>query len=63
MGFVVGNRGTILCSTNQGVDWISRNSGTANNLNGVSFYDSIALAVGDSGLILRSTDMDLPGHQ
>jgi photosystem II stability/assembly factor-like uncharacterized protein len=37
--------------------WSAANSGTTNNLNGVYLLDSgIALAVGDAGTILKSTD-------
>jgi photosystem II stability/assembly factor-like uncharacterized protein len=56
-GFVVGDTGTILKSTDAGATWSSVASGTTNILYGVCFFDANqGVAVGDQGLILRTTD-------
>ncbi len=53
--WAVGNNGTILRSTNGGVNWNIQASGTTNNLNYILFRgDSIGYIVGNSGTILRS---------
>jgi photosystem II stability/assembly factor-like uncharacterized protein len=53
--FAVGDRGTILVSTD-GIIWDSKNSGTTRNLNSITWYAKIdsLIAVGDSGTILTS---------
>jgi photosystem II stability/assembly factor-like uncharacterized protein len=56
-GFVVGDMGTILKSTDAGATWASLTSGTTTTLHGVYFFGpDQGVAVGDSGLILRTTD-------
>ena len=56
-GFVVGDVGTILKSTDAGATWTPLTSGTSNTLHGVYFLDpNQGVAVGDSGTILRTTD-------
>src|SRR6266576_5057128 len=56
-GFVVGDAGTILKTTDAGATWAPLTSGTTNALYGVYFFDtSHGVAVGDQGLILRTTD-------
>jgi photosystem II stability/assembly factor-like uncharacterized protein len=56
-GFVVGDMGIILKSTDAGATWTPRTSGTSNTLHGVYFLDpNEGVAVGDSGAILRTTD-------
>jgi photosystem II stability/assembly factor-like uncharacterized protein len=56
-GFVVGDTGTILESTDAGATWTPLTSGTSNTLHGVYFLDpNDGVAVGDSGTILRTTD-------
>ena len=56
-GFVVGDTGTILKSTDAGATWTPLTSGTSNTLHGVYFLDpNEGVAVGDSGTILRTTD-------
>ena len=56
-GFVVGDTGTILKSTDDGATWSPLTSGTSNTLHGVYFLDpNQGVAVGDSGTILRTTD-------
>ena len=56
-GFVVGDTGTILKSTDAGATWTPLTSGTSATLHGVYFLDlNEGVAVGDSGTILRTTD-------
>lgn len=54
---VVGDNGTIIHSGNSGANWTARTSGTTKQLNGVFFTDmNTGIAVGNDGLILRTTD-------
>ena len=56
-GFVVGDTGTILKSTDAGATWAPLASGTSTTLHGIYFLDpNDGIAVGDGGLILRTTD-------
>src|SRR5205809_2600202 len=56
-GFVVGDTGTILKSTDAGATWAPLASGTSTTLHGIYFLDpNEGVAVGDSGTILRTTD-------
>ncbi|MDI6767424.1 MAG: YCF48-related protein [Bacteroidota bacterium] len=56
-GTVVGDSGTILRTTNGGINWIPQNSGTFQNLRSTAFYDyNNGIIVGDSGYILKTTD-------
>jgi photosystem II stability/assembly factor-like uncharacterized protein len=56
-GFVVGDTGTILKSTDAGATWTPLTSGTSTTLHGIYFLDpNEGVAVGDSGIILRTTD-------
>src|SRR6266487_3966289 len=56
-GFVVGDAGTILKTTDAGATWAPLTSGTTTTLHGVYFFDSDdGVAVGEQGLILRTTD-------
>jgi photosystem II stability/assembly factor-like uncharacterized protein len=56
-GFVVGDTGAILKSTDAGATWTPLTSGTSNTLHGVYFLDpNEGVAVGDSGTILHTTD-------
>jgi photosystem II stability/assembly factor-like uncharacterized protein len=56
-GFVVGDTGTILKSTDAGTTWIPLTSGTSTTLHGIYFFDpDQGVAVGDDGTILRTTD-------
>ena len=50
----VGFSGTILTSSD-GITWTSRNSGTSNDINNVTYKDAF-VAVGDNGTLLVSTD-------
>ena len=56
-GNAVGDNGTIIRTTNGGLNWISQNSGTLNSLWGVSFTDAnYGTAVGDWSTIIRTTN-------
>jgi photosystem II stability/assembly factor-like uncharacterized protein len=56
-GFIVGDTGTILKTTDAGATWASLISGTTMTLHDVYCFDpNDAVAVGDQGLILRTTD-------
>jgi photosystem II stability/assembly factor-like uncharacterized protein len=56
-GYVVGDNGTILKTTNGGAEWVAQTSGTTARLNGVYAVTAlVAYAVGDGGTILRTTD-------
>lgn len=56
-GFVVGDAGTILKTTDAGMTWSPLASGTTNALHDVYFFDATqGVAVGEQGLILRTTD-------
>lgn len=53
---VVGSNGIIIKTTDNGLNWVSKNSSTLNNLNAVSFRDSInGIAVGNR-VICRTSD-------
>jgi hypothetical protein len=52
----VGQRGTILTSTN-GEDWSARTSGTTRWLNGIARLNSRWLVVGNQGTVLTSTNL------
>src|SRR6516162_10240574 len=57
IGFVVGDAGTILKTTDAGMTWSPLTSGTTNGLYDVYFFDATqGVAVGEQGLILRTTD-------
>jgi photosystem II stability/assembly factor-like uncharacterized protein len=57
VGFVVGDAGTILKTTDAGTTWAPLTSGTTNALYEVYFFDATqGVAVGEQGLILRTTD-------
>jgi photosystem II stability/assembly factor-like uncharacterized protein len=56
-GFVVGNSGLILNTTNSFSTWTFMNSGTTNDLYSIFFTDSVnGCAVGAAGTILKTTD-------
>jgi photosystem II stability/assembly factor-like uncharacterized protein len=56
-GWVVGDRGTILTTSNGGKTWRAQTSGTTSWLRGVDFVDaSHGWAVGDNGTILATSD-------
>lgn len=57
VGFVVGDAGTILKTTDAGATWAPLTSGTTQSLRDLYFFsDNEGVAVGDNGLILRTTD-------
>ena len=57
VGFVVGDAGTIVKTTNAGMTWSPLTSGTTNALYDVYFFDGTqGVAVGEQGLIRRTTD-------
>jgi photosystem II stability/assembly factor-like uncharacterized protein len=57
VGFVVGDAGTIVKTTDAGMTWSPLTSGTTNGLHDVYFFDATqGVAVGELGLILRTTD-------
>jgi photosystem II stability/assembly factor-like uncharacterized protein len=57
IGFVVGDVGTIVKTTDAGMTWSPLTSGTTNALHDVYFFDATqGVAVGEQGLILRTTD-------
>ncbi|MBI5219364.1 MAG: gliding motility-associated C-terminal domain-containing protein [Bacteroidia bacterium] len=56
-GYVVGNSGTILKTTNAGTDWTTQSSGTTNQLFSVYFPDAnTGYAVGNGGTIHKTTN-------
>jgi len=56
-GFIVGEAGTILKTTDAGMTWSPLASGTTTILHDVYFFDATqGVAVGEQGLILRTTD-------
>jgi photosystem II stability/assembly factor-like uncharacterized protein len=56
-GFVVGDTGTILKTTDLGATWAPLTSGTTRTLHDVYLFDpNQGVTVGDRGLILRTTD-------
>src|SRR5690242_1118426 len=57
VGFVVGDAGTILTTSDGGATWSAVTSGITNTLRDVYFLDDAqGVAVGDQGRILRTTD-------
>ncbi|MCB0156453.1 MAG: T9SS type A sorting domain-containing protein [Anaerolineae bacterium] len=56
-GWVVGNAGTILYTSNQGNLWTHQNGNTSRNLSGIDFVtDLVGWAVGDNGTIIMTTN-------
>src|SRR5207249_7061142 len=62
IGFAVGGAGRILRTNDSGVTWNEQTSGTSANLNDVSFASDglTGIAVGESGIILRTTNGGKP---
>lgn len=52
---VVGSNGTILTSAT-GIGWAHQQSGSIQNLNGITWSNNAIIAVGDNGTILKSVD-------
>lgn len=60
-GWVVGSDGTILHTTDGGLNWTAQTSGTSNWLYDICYDGGITMwAVGESGIILKYTDPSLP---
>ena len=56
-GWVVGEYGTIMKSTNKGINWTKQISTTTNNLYSIYIIDELkSLIVGDNGTILSTTN-------
>ena len=56
-GFVSGNSGLVLRTTNSGNDWEFLTTQISNDLNDIFFFNSLeGLAIGDAGSIIRTTD-------
>ena len=63
VGFVVGDAGRIVKTTDAGMTWSPLTSGTTNALHDVYFFDATqGVAVGEQGLILRTTDGGAAGR-
>jgi hypothetical protein len=55
-GFVVAGNGGSINTASDGVTWKQRTSGTALNLNGLTFGNGLVVVVGQSGVVLTSPD-------
>lgn len=56
-GFIVGDNGTLLKTTNSGVEWVIKNSGTTRALHKIIFINSeVGIIVGEFGTVLRSVN-------
>lgn len=56
-GWIAGSNGTLLKSTNYGLNWNPVQSGVSNDLNSIFFINSLnGIAVGSNGIILRTTN-------
>jgi photosystem II stability/assembly factor-like uncharacterized protein len=55
-GITVGTRGEIYKTSDGGSSWNEITYGNLNNLNSISFTNSTGCAVGDSGVVLRTTN-------
>ena len=56
-GWIAGNSGTILKTTNGGTNWTTQTSGTLVNLNSISFTNTgIGWVCGDAGTVKKSVD-------
>jgi len=55
--FAIGSGGSVLKTSDGGINWVVQQSGTVNALNAISVSDEdTGTAVGDSGTILRTAD-------
>lgn len=59
IGLIVGDRGTILRTTNSGLSWNLISSNSTKKINNLFVHSANVYASGDSGLLLRSTNMGL----
>lgn len=56
-GWICGDAGTLLRTTNGGQNWVQVNV-TVNDLNSIAFFDdNTGIAAGDNGTIIRTTNM------
>ncbi len=56
-GWAIGDSGTIIKTTNGGIDWFTQESNTVYSLRGVNFIDvNSGWAVGENGTILKTSD-------
>jgi photosystem II stability/assembly factor-like uncharacterized protein len=56
-GYIAGNKGIIIKTTDGGSNWISLNSNTTGDLYSVHFFDANSgIVTGDDGLILKTTN-------
>ena len=60
-GTAAGANGAIIHTVNGGINWEPQISGVSANLNAVSLSDSIGIAVGDSGTIVRTFNPYITG--
>ena len=61
VGYAVGSQGTIVKTYDAGINWLPQQSGTILKLNKVHFIDlDFGFAVGDGGIILRTTEGGVP---
>ena len=61
-GFIVGEAGTVLKTTDLGATWAPLTSGTTTTLHGVYLFDpNEGVAVGEQGLILGQLTVGLSG--
>lgn len=57
VGYAVGENGTILNTTDGGVNWTGMNSGVTGYLHGITFTNATTgFAVGENGVILKTTN-------
>jgi hypothetical protein len=64
VGLAVGWGGTVFWTTDGGISWIDRSTGTQVALEAAAFVDtSTVLAVGDLGMVLRTTNAGLSWTQ
>ncbi|MDP3830118.1 MAG: YCF48-related protein, partial [Ignavibacteriaceae bacterium] len=55
IGYIVGDGGTIIKTSNSGDNWVLQNSGTKNLLNSVSFVnEALGFAGGNNGCIVKT---------
>jgi photosystem II stability/assembly factor-like uncharacterized protein len=57
VGWAVGNKGTILKTTDGGINWYAKSSNTHAKIRAVQFLNpNLGYCVGDSGLVLKTTN-------
>jgi photosystem II stability/assembly factor-like uncharacterized protein len=54
VGFIVGDKGTLLRTTDGGAHWLAEESGTTENLNAIApVNDTLVYVAGDAGTVLK----------